>query len=265
VRIPCRTRPRHDDQREGGAESAVAPPAATETIEIVASADNPAGAARSETIAIDTWAADSGFEAASLAPFAGDAAPPPPPATAAESGEPRETPGPETGETAPVPLAEAEQGVPFVSGPEREFEQTAGDRYAAAPWSEPREAEAAAEPGHVVAAQPEAAESPPIAVEPAHAAPLPEPIAPAEPDDQDISSIWQPPAEAGPAESVYAEPPGAEPLEPAYAEPSDAEAAAAEPTISGGSPPARPGEEVLTITEKPANPRRGWWQRVTRP
>jgi hypothetical protein len=33
-------------------------------------------------------------------------------------------------------------------------------------------------------------------------------------------------------------------------------------------PPARPPEsdpnaEVLTVTEKPANPRRGWWQRLT--
>ena len=26
--------------------------------------------------------------------------------------------------------------------------------------------------------------------------------------------------------------------------------------------PARPGEEVLTVMEKPSNPRRGWWQRL---
>lgn len=27
-------------------------------------------------------------------------------------------------------------------------------------------------------------------------------------------------------------------------------------------PPSRPNEDVLTVTEKPANPRRGWWQRL---
>ena len=30
-------------------------------------------------------------------------------------------------------------------------------------------------------------------------------------------------------------------------------------------PPPRPGEELRTVTEKPANPRRGWWQRLIQP
>ncbi len=31
------------------------------------------------------------------------------------------------------------------------------------------------------------------------------------------------------------------------------------------SEPASPSEDVLTVTEKPANPRRGWWQRLVQP
>jgi hypothetical protein len=29
--------------------------------------------------------------------------------------------------------------------------------------------------------------------------------------------------------------------------------------------PAGPNEDVLRVTEKPANPRRGWWQRLVQP
>jgi hypothetical protein len=29
--------------------------------------------------------------------------------------------------------------------------------------------------------------------------------------------------------------------------------------------PGTPNEEVLTVNEKPANPRRGWWQRLIQP
>jgi hypothetical protein len=32
--------------------------------------------------------------------------------------------------------------------------------------------------------------------------------------------------------------------------------------VPPSSEPASPNEDVLTVTEKPANPRRGWWQRL---
>jgi hypothetical protein len=49
------------------------------------------------------------------------------------------------------------------------------------------------------------------------------------------------------------------------------EEAAAPPANSANGPaselpvspePASPNPDVLTVTEKPANPRRGWWQRL---
>ena len=51
-----------------------------------------------------------------------------------------------------------------------------------------------------------------------------------------------------------AEPDPAEPAEPA------GRTRPAEPSLA---PASRPAEDVLVVTEKPANPRRGWWRRVT--
>jgi hypothetical protein len=49
-------------------------------------------------------------------------------------------------------------------------------------------------------------------------------------------------------------------LEPAGAE--GAPEAAPPPAEASAEPPPRPADNVLEITEKPANPRRGWWQRL---
>jgi hypothetical protein len=53
-------------------------------------------------------------------------------------------------------------------------------------------------------------------------------------------------------------------LEHATAVPAAAEAEAV-PVVdhdAAPAPPAHSSDEVMTITEKPANPRRGWWQRL---
>ena len=47
------------------------------------------------------------------------------------------------------------------------------------------------------------------------------------------------------------------------------EATAASDFAAGQAPAEAPAanhnEDVLTVTEKPANPRRGWWQRLIQP
>jgi hypothetical protein len=107
------------------------------------------------------------YEAASPAPIADDTVAP-------AAAEPEKVPEPIS---EPVfPTAEAEQGIPFTSEPERVLEEAA-----AAPVPAMAEAEAEAEP--------------------------------------------------------------------------EAQAAAPEPA-------ARLNDDVLTVTEKPANPRKGWWQRL---
>jgi ribonuclease E len=104
-------------RREG--DEAVTPiAAAAETIEILPS-PSPEDATREppefeppDFAAPVPWAAETGMETASLAPFAGDeaAAEPHPPTLAAEP------------EIAPAPVAEAEPGIPFVSEAERALE-----------------------------------------------------------------------------------------------------------------------------------------------
>jgi hypothetical protein len=42
------------------------------------------------------------------------------------------------------------------------------------------------------------------------------------------------------------------------------EATAASDSAAGQAPAEAPAD-VLTVTEKPANPRRGWWQRLIQP
>ncbi len=164
------------DSAEPGAGASVA----AETIEVVSAAEEEG--IRREVEAMpepQPWPGDAGLEAASLAPLAGD------------SGEPttrHEHHEPAGGNTAPDPTAESEEGVPFVSAPERQFEH----------------------------------------------------------------------APAGtPASSDTAE------TEPAYAGAAAASAAPAETVSSEPAPPTNPADNVQTVNEKPENPRRGWWQRLT--
>jgi ribonuclease E len=140
---------------------------AAETIEIVPPAeDQPIVEETAEAGGLEPWPGDSGYEAASLAPFAGDE-PAPASASAVSDREPDR-------ESISAPTAEAEEGVPFVSDTERVLEEAA-----AAPATSAN----------------------------------------------------------GPASEM--------------------------PAPSSG--PASPNEDVLTVSEKPANPRRGWWQRLVQP
>jgi ribonuclease E len=157
-----RTRlPPHREAEADASAQAAAPaePAATAAIEIVAGGAEPAAATAdfAPLAELETWSAVATIETASLAPLAGEFAGPAP--TRAEPAE-------RDGE--PLPAAEAEDGVPFVSERERELEEAG--------------AEAASPPQH------------------------------------------------GGAELGL---------------------------------PAGAADDVLTVTEKPANPRRGWWQRLT--
>ncbi len=106
---------------------------ATERIEIVREPlrEHPV-AAEAETIVLDPWSARYGLETASLAPFAGEPLSPEAGAAGAagrtrtrertERGADHEAPEAGFPEQAAMPLAEAEEGVPFVSGAERELE-----------------------------------------------------------------------------------------------------------------------------------------------
>jgi len=170
-----RVRSRREGAEPGGAVAA-------ETIEIVSAAEDQqihreaAGMPQREP-----WPGDAGLEAASLAPLAGDAAEPVSRAEHRESDE--AVPG------AAAPTAESEQGFPFVSPTERQFET--------------------------------ASATAPAAPEPAHTERVPEPAS--------ATASAQP-------ETVPSEP--------------------------EGRPEPQPADDVQTITDKPANPRRGWWQRL---
>ena len=132
-------------------------------IEIVQPAESERDPGEAAVADLEPWAGDAGLEAASLAPLAGDEAGP------SASAHPRGAEQPPQ----PAVTAEAEEGVPFISEPERVLEEAA--------------------------------------------------------------------ASAAPSASVA---PGETPATNA---------------------PASANEDVLTVTEKPANPRRGWWQRLVQP
>jgi len=84
---------------------------AAETVEIVPPSEDQRDVEDvAAALSRERWPGDAGYETASLAPFAGDAAEPV--HTAAPDREPeREAP--------PAPTAESEEGVPFVSETER--------------------------------------------------------------------------------------------------------------------------------------------------
>ena len=236
-----RMRPRREDQREESPEAAAAAPVAAEMIEIVEGAEDTGITADAEIPApLDTWPADFGVEAASLAPFAGEPAEPAPAGERDREHErEREPSGDRHPEAEVVPIAEAEEGVPFVSEAERELEEAVAEGHAGTEWSEPARAETARAPS------------------PDAEAAAAQPAAPAEPEYGEFRHPAPAPAEQpvygelAPASAAQAEP---EPAEPAYAE-----SAPPEPAPAG---PSRPGEEVIAVTEKPVQPRRGWWQRM---
>ncbi len=139
-------------------------PAAAETIEIVTAEPSPAAAA-AETISLDPWSARYGVETASLAPFAGE--PPAGEPSAAEivcrgavcrqsrrrSRPPKPSarrPAVASAEPEAMPIAEAEEGVPFVSQSERELEAAEAAEHAAPHWGEPARTGIAMEPEHAV-------------------------------------------------------------------------------------------------------------------
>ncbi|MGH7064515.1 MAG: hypothetical protein ACREET_10580, partial [Stellaceae bacterium] len=83
-----------------------------------------------------------------------------------------------------------------------------------------------------------------------------------------IEVVHLPPVEPPPAELPPVEPPAIEP--PALlgpAEPIEAAPAAEEQTAEplAAAEPAAADSAVQAVTEKPANPRRGWWQRLIEP
>jgi ribonuclease E len=177
------------DGAEGGAEVLIA---AAENIEIVAPTEDERIAAEVEKAEpLSPWPQDSGMEAASLAPLAGDSAESRASGTApafepTPTFEPAPTLEPTpASELAPVaereprvetaPTAEAEVGIPYVSEAER-------------------------------------APSEPVSIE------------------SNGQHRWN--GEAPP------------------------------PPLGRSPALSEPNEEVLTVTEKPANPRRGWWQRL---
>jgi ribonuclease E len=148
-------------RREEGAEGQTSGLAvAAETIEIVTLAEDERIHRETEAQPdLEIWVGEAGVETASLAPLAGDGAPP-------------VHPEPEAQQPEPMPTAEAEAGIPFAGEVERVLEAATAET---APM------------GHG------------------------EPFVDAEP-------------------------------------------------VAAAT--AHPGEEVRTITDKPANPRRGWWQRL---
>jgi ribonuclease E len=268
----ARTRTRRDERTGAPASAPAGAPAsapavaavAAQTIEIVATAEDARIAAETEALPpLETWSADSGFETASLAALAGEAIEP-----EAARDPTSEHADARAMQAAADPTAEAEQGVPFVSETERAFAEADTAAHAGPPADEPAPAEPAPNEPNSVSVEP--AFAPPAArVEPMPAEPMPAEPAHFEPAFAQLAAPVEPvhaePAFARPAsevEPVHAEPAFAQlaaQVEPVHAEPVHAEPAHAEPALAAA---ARPGEEVLTVTEKPENPRRGWWQRL---
>jgi ribonuclease E len=265
-----RLRPRRDEHRDEPREAVAA-----ETVEIVAVEEAPieeapgaeAPAAETVMVPLYPWATGYALETASLAPFAGEPAvgeparPEPVAAAGRDTGErpEPEAPAGEAAEPEAMPIAEAEEGVPFVSRSERELEAADAAEHPAPPAGEPVPqppgigSGAAAEPGVSGGSEGEsgAPAEPPVAAAPEHGDIPPAFAASAE--HRNIEPVAADAAQAEPAApepAVSAEPaqPEPVPLEPAYAEPAPA-------------PASRPAEDVLVITERPANPRRGWWRR----
>jgi ribonuclease E len=113
-------------RREEGAETPVRQVAA-ETVEIVPPSEEQRGVEETGAAPnLEPWPGDAGYEAASLAPFAGDGNEPAHTAEPAHAAAPAHAATPEREherEAPAAPTAESEGGVPFVSETERVLEE----------------------------------------------------------------------------------------------------------------------------------------------
>ena len=179
---------------------------------------------------LDPWSARYGLETASLAPFAGEplrrrrdsrSRRPNPNAKPSDRRGRHEAPDGGFEEQAAMPLAEAEEGVPFVSGAERELETDQAGEHAASQWREPARPDSEIAPEHPAGYGAGGSESgeaePPPAAEPERGEPQPaSPVfvapGPDEPGATDNAAV-----EPAAAAHVDAEPPQPEllPAEPA--------------------------------------------------
>ena len=208
-------------------------------------------------ISLDPWSARYGLEAASLAPFAGEPfareTSQPETATETERASERrwghEAPGGGFREPEAMPIAEAEEGVPFVSEAERVLEATEAEGEVTLQWGEPARPETKIAPENATESGAGGSESSEAAE--------PQPLA--EPERGEPPHLSAVSTDLGNGELATTD---AAPVEPVAAEHADAEPSQSEPAPA---PASRPAEDVLMVTEKPANPRRGWWRRATRP
>ena len=277
-----RLRPRRDEHREDGAatdaEPSGAEPPATERIEIVAAEKSPV-AAEAATVSLDPWSARYALETASLAPFAGEPLTGEPVSREPLTGEAGQLePGAESGrgterswnEEAPsggfpdaetMPTAEAEEGVPFVSDSERELEASDAAEHAAPQSGEPARptAKLPSRPGPTAGSQRNTAPKPGSAA--------PRPARPPNPNRAASRMVANSRLQH---RSLSIQWPLQQNDELAATEHRPSSRRWSRPMPNPSSPnrfrrrPSRAAEDVLVVTEKPANPRRGWWQRVTR-
>ena len=134
-----RTRPRRDEVAAAAASDPGADHPAAETIEVVAARGEHEPAPLE--IELDgspvPWSADTGIEAASLAPLAGEAVEPIPAALPPEHAYAEDAAHPDAGSD---PTTEREEGIPYISEPERVLEEAVAASSAPdAPAAEDRE------------------------------------------------------------------------------------------------------------------------------
>ena len=259
-----RARPRREEGTETAASGAAV---AAETIEIIpAVAEAVADAVgeervvgeEAETIPEPTpWPFEAGIATASLAPLAGEGAQP-------AMFEARQADETEAAPAAagPAPIGDAGEGIPFISDAERALEQAAAEAAPAqhdASIFEPPVRAAAGETEW--APKQAAAEAAPVQ----NGGPISEPPAlPATGETEEV--VEQAAVAPGPMQREA--PISGPPVRPAANETGEVieQAAATAGPMQHEEPisdsPPRPGEELRTVREKPANPRRGWWQRL---
>ena len=181
---------------------------------------------------LDPWSARYRLETASLAPFAGEplsagAGQPEPPAEP-ERGADHEAPEAGSPEQAAMPLAEAEEGVPFVSGAERELETEQAGEHAASQWREPARPDSEFAPehpaehpaGYGTGGSESGEAAPPLAAEPERGEPQPaSPVFVAPGDREERGATDNAAVEPAAAARVDAEPPQPELLPAEFASP----------------------------------------------
>ena len=230
-----------------------------ETIEIVATGEDEFAPRATETMPApelwQPWPEAAGVDATSLAPPAGDSAEwePQPEPIADVRGEPEP-------ELAALATAETEQGIPYASEAERVLEEAAAEapvthpaEYGSEPLPSPSPSPVHEEgivfyAGEAERVIEEAAATPLVTHQAGHDSEPPRSPSPSPVHEEGIDSY------TGEAERV---------IEEAVAETPAAHPGAhsVEPLPTAPSPPIE--DDVRAVTEKPANPRRGWWQRLT--